>query len=227
MLSRLGAFLRSSLGKKALMAATGLALIGFLIAHLAGNLTLFFDRKGEAFTNYAQGIEDLGLLVLVGELALLVLFVVHIGLGMRTALENREARPARYKDLAPKGKRTWSSMTMIASGAVVLVFVVIHVLDFRLTGSPLEHPDPRELPKMVIARLASPIGAGIYLVGVTVLGFHLWHGFQSLMQTLGLCDSRYSALIRGIGIALALTLGAGFAAFPIVFAILGTSWFQS
>lgn len=226
MLSRLGAFLRSSLAKKALMAATGLALIGFLIAHLAGNLTLFVDRKGEAFTNYAQGIEDLGLLVLVAEVVLLVLFVVHIGLGMRTAIENREARPVRYKDLAPKGQRTWSSMTMIASGAVVLVFIVIHVLDFRLSGSPLEHPDPQALPRMVVERLTSPIGATIYLVGVVVLGFHLWHGFQSLMQTLGLRDARYAGLIRGIGMALALILGAGFAAFPIVFAILGTDWFQ-
>ena len=65
------------------------------------------------------------------------------------------------------------------------------------------------------------------VIGVVVLGFHLWHGVQSLMQSLGLRDSRYAALIRGVGLTLAVVLGAGFAAFPVVFAVLGTSWFKS
>jgi succinate dehydrogenase / fumarate reductase cytochrome b subunit len=228
MLSRLEAFFRSSIGKKALMAASGLLLIGFLLVHLAGNLTLFADRSGNAFAAYAEKLAGLGAIVLVAELGLLLLFVAHVGLGMRTALQNREARPERYKDLAPKGQRTWSSMTMIASGAFVLVFVVVHVLDFRLADFDLlGHPDPQALPRMVVERLASPVGALIYLVGVGVLGFHVWHGFQSLVQTLGLRHARYVGLVRGIGIALAVVIGLGFAAFPIVFVLLGDAWFKS
>jgi succinate dehydrogenase / fumarate reductase cytochrome b subunit len=210
MLSRCGAFVRSSIGRKALMALSGLLLIGFVIAHVAGNLTLYADSQGEHFDAYAQKLDDLGPLKLLAEVGLLALFTAHIALGMRTALENREARPERYKDLAPKGQRTWSSMTMIATGSVVLVFLVIHVLDFRLGMR-----DPKGLAAMVVQRLSAPLGAGIYLVGVTLLGVHLWHGFQSLMQTLGLRNSRYAPAIKTIGMVLALGLGAAFATFPI------------
>lgn len=225
--NRWAAFVRSSVGKKSLMAVTGLLLIAYLVEHLIGNLNLFADRTGAKFTGYVEFLSGYGWMLDVAEVGLLALFVAHIALGMRTALENREARPVRYKELAAKGRRTWSSMSMIVTGAIVLVFLVIHLFDFRLEGSPFVRPDAKELPRRVVERLASPLGAGIYLVGVAVLGVHLWHGFQSLMQSLGLRDSRYAGLIRGLGMALALVLGAGFAAFPIVFAILGHSWFKS
>lgn len=219
MLSRCGAFLRSSIGKKSLMAVTGAALIGFVIAHVAGNLQLFTDSKGEHFDAYAKQLDDFGKLKLLGEFGLLALFVAHIALGMRTALENREARPARYKDLAPKGNRTWSSMSMIVTGSVVLVFLVIHVLDFRLAMR-----DPQGLAYMVVHRMSGPVGAGIYLVGVIVLGVHLWHGFQSLFQSLGLKNPSYAGLIKGAGSVLAVVIAGLFALFPICCFIWQGKW---
>ena len=210
MLERLGAFLRSSIGKKSLMSATGLALIGFLVAHLAGNLSLFADETGESFDAYAELLESNPLLPFA-EIGLLLLFVVHIALGLRAASENREARQTRYKELASHGNRTFSSMSMIVTGLVVLVFVVIHVWDFRFTTR-----DPEGLAFMVVSRLASPAGAIIYTVGVLALGVHLWHAWQSSLQTLGVSHGTYTAALRRFGYGLAVVLGVGFAAFPVL-----------
>jgi succinate dehydrogenase / fumarate reductase cytochrome b subunit len=219
MLIRVGAFLRSSIGKKSLMALSGLLLIGFLILHVAGNLTLYADGEGRAFQEYAGATHALGAFLWFAEIGLVVLFVAHIALGLRTAMENREARPARYKELAPKGKRTWSSISMIVTGVLVLVFLVIHLLDFRLADGLAEPPPPAELYRLVIERLSSPIGAGIYLVSMVFLGLHLSHGVQSLMQSLGLKHPSYAPAIRNAGIVLSVGIAGLFASFPL-FAIL-------
>jgi succinate dehydrogenase / fumarate reductase, cytochrome b subunit len=202
----------------------GALWLGYLVLHLAGNLTLFADADGSAFRHYAENIHGYGVLVKVAEGALLALFVVHIALGLRAALENREARPVRYKELVPKGRRTWSSVTMVASGAVVLVFTVIHVLDFRMAVGVVDSPEAAELARLVVARLSSPTGAGIYLVGMLFLGFHLSHGFQSLFQSLGLRHPAYSSCIRALGLTLAIVIAGGFAGFPILYLMFEGQW---
>jgi len=224
MLSRLQSFLRSSIGKKLLMALTGLSLIGFLIAHLAGNLTLFADRDGGAMASYAQKLADLGPLLWVAEAGLFGLLVVHIGLGMRAAMENREARPERYKDAEPKGGRSAASVTMIATGVVILVFVIIHVVDFRLAEGLLAHPESAGLARSVVERLSSPAGAAIYFVAMVALGVHLWHAFQSALQTLGLRHPSYDELIRRAGAAIAVVVAGLFAAFPVLCLIYKGAW---
>ncbi|MCC7013759.1 MAG: succinate dehydrogenase cytochrome b subunit [Planctomycetes bacterium] len=219
MISRFGAFLRSSIGKKALMAVTGLLLIGFLIVHVVGNLTLYADGDGTQFNAYAAKLEALGPLKVLAEVGLTVLFLAHIALGLRTALENREARPERYKDLAPKGRRTMASMTMVVTGAVLLVFLVIHVIDFRLADF-----SKVGLAKLVMERLTSPLGAGIYLVSMAFLGSHLWHAFQSLFQTLGLRHPSYAPTIKWVGSALALAIAGLFASFPVLCMMFEGQW---
>lgn len=210
MLERLGAFLRSSIGKKSLMSATGLLLILYLVAHLAGNLSLFADDTGESFDAYATLLQSNPLLPFA-EIGLLVLFVAHIALGLRTASENREARQTRYKELASHGNRTVSSMSMVITGLIVLVFVVIHLWDFRITPR-----NPEGLAFMVVTRLATPAGAAIYVVGVLALGVHLWHAWQSSLQTLGVSHGAYTAALRRFGYGLAVVLGVGFASFPVL-----------
>ena len=220
MLSRFGAFLRSSIGKKVAMALTGLLLIGFLVVHALGNLTLYADTDGTAFNAYAHKLESLGPLKLAAEVGLTALFVAHIALGLRTALGNREARPQRYKELAPKGGRTVASMTMIVTGLVVLVFLVIHIIDFRLADF-----SQVGLAALVIERLTSPIGAAIYFFGMLVLGVHLWHGFQSLVQTLGLRHPTYTGAIRNLGMVLAIAIAGLFASFPVMCMLFkGQNW---
>jgi succinate dehydrogenase / fumarate reductase cytochrome b subunit len=219
MFSRCGAFLRSSIGKKASMAVTGLLLIGFLVVHVIGNLTLFADGDGSAFNAYAHKLESLGPLKIVAEVVLGVLFLVHLGLGMRTAMENREARPKRYKDLAAKGARSPASMTMLVTGVVILVFLVIHIIDFRLADF-----SKQGLAALVIERLSSPLGAGIYFVAMLFLASHLGHAFQSLFQTLGLRHPSYTPAIKTVGIAIAVLVAGLFAVFPVACMLFEGRW---
>jgi succinate dehydrogenase / fumarate reductase cytochrome b subunit len=175
---------------------------------VAGNLTLFADDTGAAFDAYAHTLRSNPLLPL-GEIALAALFIAHIALGVRSALANWQARPVRYKELAAHGQRTWSSITMLASGSLVLVFLVIHLFDFRLEAGPGE-----DLAPLVVARLSSPLGAAIYFVGVGAVGLHLWHAVQSLFQSLGLHHPSYRPWIQNGGKALAGLLAVLFWLFP-------------
>ncbi len=213
MLLRLRAVVRSSIGRKLVMSLTGFLLVLFVLAHLAGNLTLFADGDGSAFDGYAEGLEKNPLLP-VAEIGLALLFLAHIAMGIRTALANREARPARYKELAPHGRRTLASVTMLVTGLMILVFLGVHLTDFRLASRA-----PQGLAHMVVERLSTPLGAGIYLLGVAALGLHVWHAFQSAFQSLGLNHPRYRPAIVKAGWALALVLGLGFAAFPVVLSL--------
>jgi len=208
MFSRFSAFARSSIGKKAFMSLTGAALMLFLVAHVLGNLTLFADTNGDTFDHYADTLRSNPALPLV-ELGLAAIFIAHIVLGLRTALENREARPQRYKVLNSHGNRTTASVSMIVSGSLVLVFLIIHLIDFRLAEE-----NPQGFSVMVVERLSTPLGAAIYFVGVGALGVHLWHAFQSVFQTLGLHHPRYRPMIRTVGWGVATVFAVLFWLFP-------------
>ncbi len=220
MFQRLGSFLRSSIGRKFLMSLTGAALMVFVLVHLLGNLTLFADSSGAAFDQYAHVLESNPLLP-VAEIGLVVLFVVHLALGIRLALDNRDARPARYKALEAHGKRSLASLTMPVTGVLVLVFVIVHLLDFRLAER-----DPEGLAAMVVARLQTPLAALVYVVGVVALGVHLWHAFQSAFQSLGLFHPRYRDPVRNAGRAFAVLVAVGFVAFPVAISLAPSSLAQ-
>lgn len=212
MLSWFGRFLSTSIGKKTLMALTGLALVGFLIAHLLGNLTLYTGN--EAFNAYAQKLEDLGPLLWVAEIGLLVLFAVHIGLALKTSRENKDAREHRYQVRASHGQRSFASSSMLITGLIVGVFLVIHIIDFRI-AKMMGSKSVEDLAMAVRARLGSPIGAFLYLAGIVALGVHLRHAISSALQTLGANHPKYNDLIRVTGIGLSVAIAAGFASFPI------------
>ncbi len=215
MLSWIGRFLNSSIGKKMIMALTGLCLIGFLIVHLAGNLTLYADDTGDTFRAYEHTLTSNPLLPIL-EIGLILLFVVHIALGLRVSRENRDARPDRYGVRADMGKRTPGSATMLITGVIIGIFLVIHIKDFRIAKMGVEDFD------MVLAlkeRLSSPIGAGIYLIGVAAVGMHVGHAFKSAFQSLGINHPKYTPLIEKLSMVLGAILFIGFASFPILFAL--------
>ena len=212
MLSWLRRTVSSSIGKKVMMALTGLLLIGFLVAHLVGNLLLYADEDGSAFTQYALALESRPLLLLAAEVGLAALFIAHIVLGVRVTLQNREARDDRYQVRATHGARTPGSATMIITGLIVLLFLLVHVYDFRLTKDNGE-----DLVGLVEARLSAGTGFLIYTLGVAALGLHLSHAFRSALQSLGLHHPKYELLIRRASIAVGVILGLGFLSFPLVY----------
>lgn len=209
---------QASIGKKLLMSLTGLALVGFLFVHLAGNLLIF--AGDEAFSHYAAKFESNPALLYTAEAGLILLFAVHIGLALRTASENRAARGGgRYAIRASMGQKTPGSSTMVVTGVLVAIFLVVHLLDFRL------NPDKsaERLAQMVRARLSQPAGIAIYLVGVLAVGLHLSHAVRSAFQTLGLDHPRYTPALRWLGLGVSFVLCVGFALFPILLGLAGPS----
>lgn len=206
---------RSSLGKKFLMALSGLALLGFLMVHLAGNLLLYRGEQGADFDAYAHALESNPLLP-IAELGLLALFVTHIALAFRVSAENRDARLTGYRIRASKGEKTVASASMLVTGVVVLLFVIVHLYDFRVGKLLVEDADV-SLAAMVARRLSTPLGAAVYLFGVGALAIHLRHAFRSACQTLGVVHPNLTPLLGRLGWALAVLLGLGFASFPLFF----------
>jgi succinate dehydrogenase / fumarate reductase cytochrome b subunit len=205
--------LNTSIGRKVLMSVTGLLLVGFLFAHLLGNLTLFAGDGGATFDAYSAALVSNPVLPLA-ELGLLLLFGAHIALGLRVSLQNREARRDPYVARATMGQSTAGSRTMLISGLLVLVFLVIHLLDFRLHGGEELH---ESLAAEVIERLQGGPGALIYCLGMLALGLHLSHAVRSAFQSLGLADQRCYPCLSRLGRALAALMALGFASFPIYY----------
>lgn len=200
----------SSIGKKALMSLTGLLLIGFLVAHLLGNLTFYADADGELFDTYAHTLESNPLLPLA-EAGLIVLFLAHIVMGLRVTAQNKAARGRGYAVKAAHGGRTTGSRSMILTGIVILAFLILHLVHFRLAK---EEGD--SMAAMVREELSRPFGAGAYVVGLIALGIHLSHAFKSSLQTLGFNHPKYTPLLEKVGTGIALLLTLGFMTFPLI-----------
>jgi succinate dehydrogenase / fumarate reductase, cytochrome b subunit len=219
-LSLLVKALSSSVGKKFVMGFTGLLLCGFLVAHLAGNLLLYIGP--EAYNKYAHTLHSQPALLDVAEFILYVLFVTHILLALKLTQENRSARGHGYAlkrsklDAAP---HTTSSPVhpeawMFTSGSIVLFFLIVHLLQFTWHRWPwLTAPAGEEPFSKAIRILQDNFTAGVYLIGVIILGIHLWHGFASAFQSLGITHPKYAALIKWVGVIFACVIAVGFASF--------------
>jgi succinate dehydrogenase / fumarate reductase, cytochrome b subunit len=207
--------LHSSIGRKAVMAATGLLLSGFLVVHLAGNLKLFAGKS--AFDSYAHWLHEQEFLPLA-EAGLFVLFLLHIYLAFVTTFENRRARQQAYA--LKETKRTdgvlYTWNWMFISGSVVLGFLILHIVDMKLGLRPdVAYGEEHESFRNTVAVLSSPLSRGVYMVGTIFLGFHLAHGFSSAFQSLGLTHPKYTPLIKLIGILFAVVIAAGFFSLPL------------
>lgn len=206
----------SSIGRKVVLAVTGLGLTLFVIAHLAGNLLLYVGA--DVYNDYAKKLHANEGLLMIAETGLFAFFGLHIYNALVTARANRKARPEEY--LVKVSKIDKSPLTappsnvMVASGVIVLLFLMVHLSDFKLE---LRNPGPPgELPfDKAVRLLHDPITWITYVVGTVVLGYHLSHGFQSAFQTLGFNHPKYSGCIRSVSIILACIIGAGFASFPV------------
>lgn len=220
--------LSSSVGKKFVMGFTGLLLCGFLVAHLAGNLLLYIGP--EAYNKYAHTLHSQPALLFVAEAILYALFVTHILLALKLTQENQAARGHGYAlkrsklDAAP---HTTSSPVhpeawMFTSGSIVLFFLIVHLLQFTWQKWPWFTTPPSEEPfNKAISILQDNFTSGVYLIGVIILGIHLWHGFASAFQSLGITHPKYAALIKWVGVIFACVIAVGFGSF-VIFARMAT-----
>ncbi len=198
----------TSIGKKMLMAASGSFLGLFIIVHLIGNSTTFLGR--EVFLSYAYHLHRLGFIIPIFELTMLTVFSFHIVLALLLLLENRKARPQQYAVVNSRGGRSLGSKTMIYTGVIILVFVVVHLLNFHFIS--------RELPIADVVRntLRKPGYAVFYIIGVLALGLHISHGFWSLFQSFGIEHPKYTSSLDRKAVISGLVVGLVFALIPIL-----------
>lgn len=210
---------KSTVGRKVLMALTGLALIGFLVAHLTGNFLLYGGPK--KFNDYGHALTSTPLLY-VAEIGLLVVFFIHVWAAMTLRRVNHDARPEGYKVKANAGhtsRRNLASGNMIISGVVIVIFLVVHIVTLKY-GTHYDSPEEgvRDLHKLVLEKFSNPIYSGGYVIAMVILGFHLWHAFGSALQTLGIGHTRNFARL---GKLIALVLAIGFLSFPLYYFFMG------
>jgi succinate dehydrogenase / fumarate reductase cytochrome b subunit len=211
------------------MAMTGLALIGFVLVHMAGNLLIFAGK--DAVNSYARHLEDLGGLLWVARALLLAIFVLHLLLAFRLTRENWIARPiGYYRDATVKAN--WASRHMMLTGLVILAFVIYHLLHFTFGVVDNEdfkyHPPAYRLHEGAnpytpdVARMVTrsfspdkwPIAVS-YILAQLFLGLHLWHGGSSWFQSLGLNRKRSAWLVGLVGPILAILVVVGNCSIPL------------
>jgi succinate dehydrogenase / fumarate reductase, cytochrome b subunit len=202
---------QSAIGKKALMAVTGLVLFAYVLAHMLGNLQVFAGAA--ALDRYAALLHLSPQLLWTVRLILLAALLVHVVAGVQLAWAARLARPIGYGDFRP-GASTVASRTMIWSGLLILGFVVFHVLDLTVG---VANPDFREgeVFHNVLATFGRMGAVVAYVIAMVGLGFHLWHGLWSVFQSLGLSSRRAAPGIQRLAAAVAVILTVGFSAIPL------------
>ncbi len=195
----LSSLFTSSIGKKLLMAATGLVLVGFVTGHLVGNLQIFLPPV--KINTYGHMLESLGAGLWAIRLFLLACVAVHIWVAFRLTAENRAARPQGYA-VDHVNRATLASRIMIRSGLVVLAFLVFHLAHYTVrVGHPewSEHSFRladgtmvRDVHRMVVEGFSSVGVSAFYLIAVGLLAYHLNHGLVSMFQTLGLKNHQWT-----------------------------------
>ena len=204
----IGSLYRSSVGKKSIMAASGLLLSLFLLTHMLGNSVSFLGR--DAFNTYAERLHSLGTLVYIFEIGLLTLFLIHIITGIILYLENLQARPSRYSVNTSEGGRSWGSRTMPYTGVIILVFIIVHLMNFHFTDKSVPVAD------LVRELLSSPSLAFFYIFSLVALALHLSHGFWSLFQSIGFNHEKYNLLLLKGALVFSILMGAVFILIPVL-----------
>ncbi|MCD6582353.1 MAG: succinate dehydrogenase cytochrome b subunit [Desulfuromusa sp.] len=212
---------KSTVGRKILMAVTGIMLVGFISVHLLGNLSVFWGS--DAINAYAKHLHDLGPLVWVFRLVMLGLFAVHITFGVQLYLENRAATPDNYavqKTLVT----TFSAKTMVFTGLIVLTFLLYHLLHFtvQITNPAISaHNLPLvdghlDVFTMVTASFQNAFIALVYIVALIALTLHIYHGLSSWIQTLGWSTGTSQDKVTFIGKLVAIAYGLAYIAIPLL-----------
>ena len=227
-------FLTSSIGRKLVMSLTGLFLVLFLVVHLAGNLQLLFDDGGSAFNAYAYTMTHNPLIKAIswGNYFFILLHAVQ---GILIALANRKAKGSKYA-VSTNETASWASKNMALLGTLIFAFICIHMGDFwfkmhytnqlaMVTVDGLDN-QVKDLYTQVSTSFSVWWLVLIYLVGLAALSFHLWHGFQSAFQTLGINHKKYTPFIKSLGKLYSIVIPLVFAIIPIIYFGNSMGWWK-
>ena len=214
-------FLKSTVGRKLIMAITGSFMVVFVVIHLLGNSSVYIGPDG--INSYAAKLHGLGPFVWIFRLVMLTLFSLHVIFGIQLTLENSAARPQQYA-VRKTLRITFAGKTMIWTGLLIAAFLTYHLLHFTIqvtnpaissqmnsdmTGRP-------DVYRMVVLSFQNSAIVGVYGLAMVGLGLHLSHGIQSFFQTFGLNTDRTMPVITRSGVLAALVLFAGYVAIPVI-----------
>jgi len=210
MSSRLRVF-GSSVGTKIAIGLTGLALLLYLVTHIAGNLLIFLGPR--VFNQYSHVLLSNPLIPII-EIGLLVIFAIHVYKSVRMFLANQQARPlayARKRSAGRPSRKSIASSTMIASGLWLLLFVVVHVTQFKY-GTEYMTADTgiRDLYRLEMENFSHPLLVVFYVLSMMVVGSHLWHGVSSAFQSVGADEPRWTPRALVFGRIVAVLIAGGF-----------------
>lgn len=212
------AFYQDSIGKKLIMAVSGLVLFGFVGGHLLGNLQVYLGP--EVFNDYARFLRSTPALLWGTRLTVLVAVVLHVWTAVQLSLLKKDARPVAYSRWASQDT-SYASRTMMWSGPILAAFIIYHLL--HLTLGTL-HPsfDHDNVYQNFIVGFSSPAVVGAYVVSMVMLGMHLRHGIWSMFQTVGFSHPTYTPLLKRVAWLVSLFIVLGYISMPasVMFGIL-------
>jgi len=217
-------FWQTAVGRKIIMALTGLLMILFLLGHMAGNLSFFLGP--EVINAYAEHIKSLGPLLWLERLFMVAVLVVHVWLGINLTLENSKARPEKY-EYKKYLRTTFSSRTMIYTGLIILGFLIYHLLHFTLRLTNPEHYQFVDVGghfnvyKMAGLSFANIFISLIYTGAMGAVLLHLWHGVASFFQTMGWNSDKYLPKIENLSKTLSMIIFLVFISIPAFFYFFG------
>ncbi|MBU0553250.1 succinate dehydrogenase cytochrome b subunit [Myxococcota bacterium] len=204
------AFYDTTIGKKAVMAVSGLILIGFIIGHMLGNLQIFMGA--DKLNAYAHLLHSMQGPLWGARLVIIAALIAHFWSAISLTLRNRAARPVQYQRKADLAT-TYAAKTMIFGGIILALFIVFHLA--HLTLGEIGEFDPANVYANVVAGFQVQWIAGFYILAQAALALHLYHGAWSFLQTLGANHAKYNHLRKAFSIALALAVAVGNISIPV------------
>lgn len=218
----------SSVGKKVITGLTGLAIFAFVIVHLIGNLTLLLGPG--AFNGYAHFLETAlhGWLIYAFEISIILIFAFHIAATFTVAwTDKRKARQVGYKysgNAGGKSRKSFSSLTMIYTGILLLAYVIYHIVIFKYGAHEMISvggTEMKNLFKLVVTAFKNPVMAFGTAGLMILLGFHLRHGIWSAFQSIGWANDRYLPVLTRIALVFSILLAIGFILIPVYLFFVG------
>ena len=210
-------YVKSSIGKKQIVGISGILMVAFVLVHLTGNFLIF--KGPEALNDYSAFLHSLGGLLWVARIGLIATFLLHFGFTYLLVVQNKKARSDKYQGPPINKGRSWATRLMPYTGSILLIYLGVHLLDFTFTKpsdlNGIVRGDFLGLYGLVYNSFLNPLRVLFYIAAMFSLGFHLTHGVQSFVQTIGFTSRNTMAMWQRVGLGLGIIVFVGFSSIPL------------